>query len=258
VREVAAPAPAAPAVTSGGVVSASSFGQFTSVAPGSWIEIYGSNLAVDSRSWAGSDFSGVNAPTSLDGTSVTIGGQDAFVYFISPGQVDVQVPSNVATGTQAVVVTTAGGASTSVDVTVNALEPGLLAPANFKIGGIQYATALFSDGSFVLPEGAIASVTSRPANPGDTIILYGVGFGPVTPAIPAGQTVEKQNKLASSFQLSIGGIPATVDYDGLTPNNIGLYQFNVVVPAAASGAAPLTFTLNGTSGTQTLAIAVGN
>jgi uncharacterized protein (TIGR03437 family) len=258
VRKVSVPAPAAPAVTSGGVVTASSFGQFTSVAPGSWIEIYGSNLASDTRSWGDSDFSGVNAPTSLDGTSVTIGGQDAFVYFISPGQVDVQVPSNVPAGSQPVVVTTAGGAGRSVDVTVNALEPGLLSPANFKIGGVQYATALFPDGGFVLPEGAIAGVTSRPAKAGDTIILYGVGFGPVTPTIPAGQIVQGQNKLVSSFQITIGGMSATVNYEGLTPNNIGLYQFNVVVPAAASGAAPLTFTLNGTSGTQTLNIAVGN
>jgi uncharacterized protein (TIGR03437 family) len=77
------------------VVSASAFGEFTSVSPGSWIEIYGSNLAVDSRSWPASDFNGVNAPTSLDGTSVTIGGQAAFVDFISPGQVDALVPCDV-------------------------------------------------------------------------------------------------------------------------------------------------------------------
>jgi hypothetical protein len=111
VRKVAARAPATPAIASGGVVTASSFGQFTSVAPGSWIEIYGSNLAVDTRSWSSADFTGINAPTSLDGTSVTIGGQDAFVDFISPGQVNAQVPSNVATGTQPVVVMTAGGAA---------------------------------------------------------------------------------------------------------------------------------------------------
>ncbi len=44
---------------------------------GSWVEIYGSYLAPDSRSWAGTDFNGTSAPTSLDGTSVTIGGQPA-------------------------------------------------------------------------------------------------------------------------------------------------------------------------------------
>jgi len=63
-----------PSINPGGVVSASAYGEFTTAAPGSWIEIYGSGLAVDTREWGGSDFDGVNAPTSLDGTSVTIGG----------------------------------------------------------------------------------------------------------------------------------------------------------------------------------------
>ena len=260
VRKVAAPAPPKPSITDGGIVSAGSFGQLKVVAPGSWIEIYGSNLAVDKRGWAESDFNGVNAPTSLDGTSVKIGGQSAFVDFISSGQVNAQVPSTVATGTQQVTVTSPGGVSASVDVTVNAVAPGLLAPAGFNIGGVQYVTALFTDGSYVLPEGAIAGVASHPAKPGDTVMLYGVGFGPVTPDIPAGQIVQGSNKLAGTFDISIGGVAVTtVSYDGLVANSIGLYQFNVVVPAGAgSGAAPLTFSINGVSGTQTLAIAVEN
>jgi uncharacterized protein (TIGR03437 family) len=101
----------APSIKSGGVVSASSFGQFKSIAPGSWIEIYGSDLSTNSRSWGGADFSGVNAPTSLDGTKVTVGGQAAFIDYISPGQVNAQVPSNVGTGSQPIVVTTAAGTS---------------------------------------------------------------------------------------------------------------------------------------------------
>jgi hypothetical protein len=56
-----------PAITSGGGVSASAFGEFASAAPGSWIEIYGTNLAGDTRPWQTSDFNGVNAPTMLDG-----------------------------------------------------------------------------------------------------------------------------------------------------------------------------------------------
>ena len=83
-----------------GVVSASAFGGFSAISPGSWIEIYGSNLAPDTRSWNGSDFNGVNAPTKLDGTIVTIGGQLAFIDFISPVQVNALVPSNVGTGPQ--------------------------------------------------------------------------------------------------------------------------------------------------------------
>ena len=91
--------PGVPAVTSGGVVSAGAFGEFASAAPGSWIEIYGTNLASDSRPWQASDFDGINAPTMLDGTSVTIGGQPAFVDYISPTQVNVQAP-NIAAGTR--------------------------------------------------------------------------------------------------------------------------------------------------------------
>ena len=90
-------------------MTALAFGGFGSVAPGSWIEIYGSALAIDTRSWETKDFNGVNAPTSLDGTSVTIGGQSAFVEYISPGQVNVQVPFAVATGSQPLVVTTPSG-----------------------------------------------------------------------------------------------------------------------------------------------------
>jgi uncharacterized protein (TIGR03437 family) len=243
-----------PAVASGGVVSASAFGEFASAAPGSWIEIYGTNLASDSRSWQASDFTGVDAPIVLDGTSVTIGGQLAFVDYISPTQVNVQVP-NVAAGTQPLVVSAGGNKSAPYNLTIQAVDPGLLAPASFKVNGLQYAVAI--DGSnYVAPAGAIAGATSAPANPGDVIVLYGVGFGPVNPSIPEGQIAQQQNALPS-FGISIGGAPATVLYAGLAPNYVGLYQFNVVVPSiAANNAAPVTFQVGGTAGTQTLYLAV--
>ena len=188
-----------------------------------------------------------------------IGGEAAFIDYISPGQVNAQVPFDVATGLQQITLKTGGGTSSPLNVTVNALQPGLLAPASFDLDGIQYAVALFSDGTYVLPTGAISGINSLPAKPGDTIVLYGVGFGPVTPDIPAGQIVQQSNTLKSKLQVSIGGKPATVSYSGLAPNYVGLYQFNVVVPnIAASDAVPLTFTLDGAAGTQTLYIAVQN
>jgi uncharacterized protein (TIGR03437 family) len=253
-------APQPPAIGAGGVVSASAFGEFATASPGSWIEIYGSNLAIDSRSWAASDFTGVDAPTSLDGTSVTIGGQAAFIDFISPGQVNALVPSNVATGTQPMTVTVGGVTSAASSINVNPVEPGLDAPSSFNIGGTQYAVALFADGAYVLPEGAIAGLNSRPAQPGDEIVLYGIGFGAVKPNIPAGQLVQQANTLESAFSMSIGGVPvANVPYSGLAPNYTGLYQFNVVVPAnTGSGAVPLTFSVGDTAGTQTLYLAMAN
>jgi len=251
------PALQPPAIGPGGVISASAFGAFSAISPGSWVEIYGSNLASDTRGWAQSDFNGVNAPTSLDGTSVSIGGQQAFVDYISPGQVNALVPSNVATGTQQITLQTAAGTSAPFNITVNAVEPGLLATPTFVVNGTPYTVAFNPDGTYVVPTGAIAGLASHPANPGDTIVLYGVGFGPVTPTIPAGQLVEQSNMLASNFQISVGGMPATAVYAGLAPTFTGLYQFNITVPNVPAGnAVPLTFTVNGVTGTQTLHIAV--
>ena len=242
----------------GGVVSASAFGEFTSISPGSWIEIYGSNLAADTRSWTGTDFSGINAPVSLDGTRVTIGGQSALVSFISSGQVNVQAPLGVSAGSQQIVVTTGAGASSPYTVTVNAVEPGLLAPSSLIVGGKQYVAALFPDyATFAIPAGAIANVPSRPAKPADTLIIYGIGFGDVVPGVPSGQLAEEQNTLAAPCDVYFGNVKATLQYAGLAPGYLGLYQFNVVVPEVpASDLVPLTFTLNGNPGSQTLYIAV--
>jgi uncharacterized protein (TIGR03437 family) len=246
-----------PAISPGGVVSASAFGQFTSVAPGSWIEIYGANLAPDTRGWAAGDFTGNTAPTSLDNVSVSIGGKQAFIDYINPGQINALLSSDTPTGPQQLTVTNTQGTSAAYNITVNATEPGLLAPPSFSIGGVQYAVAIFTDGAYALPTGAIAGVTSRPARPGDVITLYGVGFGPVTPDIPAGQLAQQLNTLASNLQLSIGGLPASVLYSGLAPGFTGLYQFNITVPAVPAGNQALTFTLGATAGTQTLYIASG-
>lgn len=252
------------AVTSPGpsiaaLLSASAFGQFAQLSPGSWAEIYGSYLSTNSLTWS-SAFSGVNAPTSLDGTSVTIGGEKAFLSYVSPGQINLQVPSGVSAGTQPLVVTTKAGVSAALPVVVNDVEPGLLAPGSFAIRGPQqdqYAVALFPDGvTFVLPVGAIPGVPSRPARAGDTITLYGVGFGSVVPDTPAGQVVPGINTLSRPFHLYFGAAEATVSYAGLAPGSVGLYQFNVVVPTLnAPGDQVLSFTLGGQNGTQRLFMA---
>jgi uncharacterized protein (TIGR03437 family) len=251
--------PAPPAIS--GVRTASAFGGFGSIAPGAFIEIYGSNLAADSRPWTGADFNGVNAPTSLDGTTVTIGGQAAFISYISPGQVNALVPSNVATGEQQITVTAATGTSNSYPVIVNPTAAGMWAPASFNIGGMQYLAALFPDfQTFVLPPGAISGVTSQRAKPGNVIVIFGSGFGPVTPNIPAGQIVQSGNTLALPLQIYFGSTLAKLQYAGLAPGLVGLYQFNVVVPnVPASDSVPVSFSLGGAIGAQViLYTSVGN
>jgi uncharacterized protein (TIGR03437 family) len=259
IRLIARPASTAvpPALAPGAVASAGGYGGSTSIAPGSWIEIHGSNLATGTRSWASGDFHGQLAPTSLDGTTVTVGGQAAFVAYISPGQVNAQVPA-VGPGPQTLTVSTAAGTSDPYTVTVNPTQPGLLAPASFLVGGKQYVTALYGDGTtYVLPPGTIPGITSRPARPGDTIVFYGIGFGTVDPKIAPGETARLLNSLNSKLQIFFAQTPGTLTYAGLAPGAVGLYQFDVVVPNVGAGdAVPVTFTLDGISGTQTLFTAI--
>lgn len=93
---------------------------------------------------------------------------------------------------------------------------------------------------------------------GDTLILYGLGFGPVTPNLNAGVLVRQSNQLDDPFTISIGGVPVTPQYDGLAPNYTGLYRINIQIPPNPSTGnfVPLTFTLNGTAGSPTLYIAI--
>jgi uncharacterized protein (TIGR03437 family) len=242
------------------VISASAYGAFNAIAPATWVEIYGTNLAtVLQQTWAGTDFNGANAPSALGGTTVTVAGQPAYIDYVSPHQVNVQVPSGIPTGRQNVVVTTAGGASVGTSITVNAVEPGMLAPAAFHLPAGQYAVALFPNGAtYVLPPGVTNAVPTSRAKPGDVITLYGIGFGTVSPNINAGVIVGQANNL-SGLQVFIGGQQASVQFAGLVQGFLGLYQFNVVVPnVPANDATPLTFMLNGAQGSQSLILAIGN
>ena len=249
-----------PAITPSGVITAGNYGGFPSIAPATWVEIYGVNLATTrSQQWASTDFNGTQAPAALGGTTVTVAGIPAFIDFVSPAQVNIQVPSGVAAGPQPLVVTTAGGVSAAYTVTVNSVEPGLLAPPSFILSGAQNVVALSSNTlTYVLPVAVPGAATAR-AQPGDNITLYGIGFGPVTPNIPAGQIVQQTDTLQSALKVFFAGVPATVNYSGLVVGYLGLYQFNVVVPAvAASDSVPVTFTLSGASGPQNLVIAIKN
>ena len=88
-----------PSITSASVVSASGFNANAGLASGTWLEIYGSNLSSTTRGWEGKDFSGSNAPTTLDGVpTVTINGKPAYIDLVSPGQVNAPAPDDASTG----------------------------------------------------------------------------------------------------------------------------------------------------------------
>jgi uncharacterized protein (TIGR03437 family) len=116
---------------------------------------------------------------------------------------------------------------------------GILSPASFLVSGKQYAAAVHSNGSFV-SNGSVPNVPAAPALPGETVVFYGIGFGGVTPAISPGQVAQGQTSVATPVQFFFGDLSARVDYAGLAPGYVGLYQFNVVVPSGTpSGDVPL-------------------
>ncbi|MEO8028612.1 MAG: hypothetical protein ABI823_19170, partial [Bryobacteraceae bacterium] len=157
--------------------------------------------------------------------------------------INVQAPEDSSTGPVAIVVKNAKGESAGFSLTKAPLAPGLLAPSSFQFDGKQYAVATFSDGAFVCPPDRIAGVACRAAKPGDTVALYGVGFGAVTPVSAAGEIASGPTSLAAPISLRIGGIAAELPYAGLTPGTIGLYQFNVVIPEVADGEVEVEMTV---------------
>lgn len=249
-----------PTIASGGVVSASAFNANAGVAPGTWLEVFGSNLAESTRSWQSSDFNGNNAPVSLDGVSVTIGGKSAYIDFISPGQVDIQVPDGIPIGSGVpLVLTNSQGQSDAYSLQTSSLALAVLAPASFVVNGKSniVATLPSADASnvvYVAAAGAIAGLTTRPAKPGDVITLYGIGFGPVSPTTPAGVIDTKSTSLTNPVTILFGQTQATVLYAGLAPNFVGLYQFNVQVPNVSANDWPITVQVGGTTVTQNVFI----
>ena len=249
-----------PAFKPGGVVSAIAFNAKAGVAPGTWLEIYGDNLAMTTRTWQSSDFSGNNAPTSLDGVSVTIGGINAYVDYVSPTHVNVQVPDGIPVGSGvALVLTNSLGQSDPYALQTSALAPALLAPASFSVNGKQYVVATFPSTDpnnvvYVGPAGAINGVTLQPAKSGDVITLYGIGFGPVSPSTGAGIIATQANTLTNPVTFLFGQTAATVLYGGLAPGFVGLYQFNLQVPSVGAGDWPVTAQAGGANTNQAVYI----
>ena len=216
--------------TTSGVVNAASYQ--APIAPGSWVTIFGSNLAPRTRSWdPATEIIGGILPTSLDGVSVTINRKPAAICYISPDQLNVQAPDDTATGTvQVVVKTKEGGSSDPVNVQLRAAAPALFA---FWLEGGPYVAAVHLDGTLVGKPGLIAGAATRAPVPGDIVQLYGTGYGETEPAVAAGTLFTGAAKLKATVTVYIGVRRAEVLFAGLA--GAGLYQFNVKVPSVDPG-----------------------
>ena len=230
-----------PSITAGGVVDAA--GGRPAMAPGTWVSVFGTALSPTTRPWRDADFVSGRLPTSLDGVNVTINGKPAAVAFISPTQINVLAADDTATGLVPVVVKNTVGTSDSV----LALQQ-TAAPALFEFPGGKYAAAVHVDGSFIASPALVQQqglTGGTPAHVGETIVLFGTGFGTTQPPISATALVTTPLLLAhpEEFSLRIGGVDAAIAYAGLI--SPGLYQFNVVVPKVAAGDQPVVAELRG-------------
>jgi uncharacterized protein (TIGR03437 family) len=234
-------------------VSNAASGQ-TAIAPNTWVSIYGANFAAAgfSDDWSKSIVNG-NLPTTLDGVSVSVGGNPAYVSFVSPGQINLLTP-NVAPGNASVIVTAGGATTTPATVTAQQFSPAFFPWPN----GQPVATHL--DYSWAVKNGTFAGLTTVPAKPGEYIILWGTGFGPTTPTAPLGVTipVSPTYNAANPISVTIGNLPAPEYGAALASGFGGLYQVVVQVPATLSnGDYALVATVGGVA-TATTTLTVQN
>jgi len=239
---------AAPSFLSSGIDSAASF-LAGPVAPNAWATIRGSGLSATRGTWQiASSAAGTILPTLVNGVGVTVNGEAAPVNFVSNTQINFLVPADILPGTVQIQTTNNGLTSATVSVPAD-----LVAPAFFTIGtnaanGNAYVAATHANGSIIGPPGLIAGVTTTPAAPGETITIYGTGFGRTSPAIPNGQLVTSALLLPTPPTVVIDGAVANTTFAGLT--GAGLYQFNVIVPNTAQSGDDLVAALIGNGETQ--------
>jgi uncharacterized protein (TIGR03437 family) len=223
--------PASPSVITiapGGVVNAAS--SQPSIAPGSLISIYASNLPPRS-SFAES----TPLPLELNGVSVLINGVRAPLLFAGSFQVNAQVPYEIPPGPATLVLNAGTVKSESAPIDIKPAGPGILTfPAT------NHALAQ-NAADFTL------NSTGNPARSGQYVILYLTGQGLVEPTVATGAAALSSplSYPIAKVDATIGGRPATVAFAGLAPGMVGVLQVNLLVPSGASGELSVEISIGG-------------
>jgi uncharacterized protein (TIGR03437 family) len=213
-------------------------GESPTIAPNTWVEIKGLNLAPagDTRIWKGSDFANLQMPAQLDGVSATVSGNPAYVYYISPTQVNILTPPDALSGPVQLIVNNNGATTAAATAQAQTLSPSF-----FVFDGTHVA-AIHLNGSLLGPTTLYPGSTT-PAKPGETVVLYANGFGPTSMAVAIGSIVQG-GSLSTLPVVKIGGLASTVLFAGLVAP--GEFQFNAIVPASlADGDQPIAASYSG-------------
>ena len=232
-----------PQINPGGVVNGASFAKAPApISPGSIVSIFGSGLATGTGGAAA-----VPLPTTINGTQVFMNGRLAPLFFVSPGQINAQVPWE-----------TSGNASLSVQVSVNAILSSTVA-----VNLAEEAPGIFTTTQDGTGPGAILhasdsslATASNPAQPGEFLAIFGTGLGAVMNAPPTGSAAS-DSPLSVTVRtpvVTIGGVSARVTFSGLAPGFVGLSQINVQVPDNAPAGAFMVTVGTAQSNTVTVTI----
>jgi uncharacterized protein (TIGR03437 family) len=216
------------------------FGGAASIAPNTWVAIKGSNLAPpgDTRTWQASDFLNNQLPLALDGVSVTLNGQKAYIYYISGSQINALTPPNLATGSVQLQVTNGTASSPAFTVQVQPVSPSLFVFDSAGHVVAQHLPSYTDIGPTTLYPGL-----TTPAQPGTEIVVYGNGFGSTSIPVVAGSE-SQSGTLPGTIQVQVGETNAQLVYAGLA--GPGLYQFNIMLPASLpNGDVPISVLYNG-------------
>jgi uncharacterized protein (TIGR03437 family) len=224
-----------PRIFEGGVVNGASFAAGAAVAAGSIVSVFGEELAAGMEQVAQ-----LPLPTTLNGSTLRFNGTVAAPqYYQGPGQMNIQVPWELAGEAQATLrAEAAGETSEAIAVSLAAYAPGLFSKGEGGAG--QGAILISGTGLLAATEGAIAGVASRAVRRGEYIEVYATGMGPVTnrPATGGPASGVNLSHTTTPATATIGGENAAVIFAGLAPGFVGLFQVNMQVPQSApSGAA---------------------
>ncbi len=238
-----------PQVDANGVVNAASWS--SPVSSGALAAVFGSNLATQQQ------FATAPYPITLGGTMVTINGTPAPLLFVSPGQINFQMPAAIGNSewfnavSATIVVTTAAGASMPVTFGVESL-PGLFTADG---SGCGQAAALN-----IRPDGSVSvNSASNSAAPGDYVALYGTGFGFSATQPPDGAATAGAARLQTMPSVTVDeSLTAAIVYAGLAPTLPGVDQINFQVPAAARNGCAVPVIASAGLGGPTVTIAVGS
>jgi uncharacterized protein (TIGR03437 family) len=244
-----------PTVSTGGVDGAGgSVPAVTAISPGGLASIYGINFAPSGTSAPVQSSDLVNGvlPTNLAGTCVQVDNQPAFLTYVSPSQVNIQVPAvRVGANVPVQVITGCGSASPlsgpTITVSTLAATPEFLYWVKNASGKNPVIAVNAVTGAYVAAAGLIAGVAFTPAKPGDYLTIYGVSFGPTNPAVAPGVASPSVASTVNAPSVTLGGTPlpaADFLYAGASPGTAGLYQVNIQVPAGlADGDYPIVLNL---------------